>query len=478
VLDSRGGVRLILSGDKRDSTGPAIDDISRIEKQDLAPEAGKIRILLIGVPDDTAPVSLIAMNAAGARRVIGTHAPTRSVADPKDIQAESEFQPKTDIPAHGVRVQVHGGANGANGPLGGTLIRIAPGSDPTKIIQQQTVPEGGIVDIEEATAGPLVAIATINGKDITSQPFDIAKQGGFLDFSAQWDTQGKLYADFDSADIKPDEVVFAETATHKQSYRSVPFQPVASHGTKATLYIYPRIMFTFEWSAQIDDEFLAVGGKFDVANYSFAPYVGGNDGLIIPLPEHFKGARVGEQDQDDVAVAQGEGFRIGRPIPPGGKTFHGQFSMPVEAGSVDWKLDLPLGAFNSGMEIRQTPGMSVQTPSSVHGQVMTVPQGTYYVLPNISILPHQSMQMTISNLPSQPSWKTWAPRIVGLFGLLVMLGGLGIALYRTSTARSDDTARATKKNALLDELVELEKSGQDPTRRAQIASELERLWAD
>ena len=477
VLDSRGGVRLILSGDKRDSTSPAIDDISRIEKQDLAPEVGKIRILLIGVPEDTSQVSLIAMTAAGTRRVIATHAPRRSAADPKDIQAESAFQEKADLPAHGLRVQVHGGPN-ANGPLGGTLIRLAPASDLTKIIQQQTVPEGGIVDLEEATAEPLVAIATINGKDITSQPFDITKKGGFLDFEAHWDTQGRLYADFASADIKPDEVVFAETTMRKQSYRSVPFQPVAGHGTKATLYIYPRIMFTFEWSSQIDDEFLAVGGKFDVTNNSFAPYVGGSDGLIIPLPAHFKGARVNEQDQDDVAVAQGEGFRIGRPIPPGGKVFHGQFSMPVEAGSVDWKLDLPLGAFNSGLEIRQTPGMSVKTPPSVRGQVVTVPQGTYYVVSPISILPHQSMQMTITNLPSQPAWKTWAPRLVGLFGLLTMLGGLGLALYRTSTSRAEDRTRAAKKNELLDELVALEKSGQNEPRRAQIASELERLWVD
>jgi hypothetical protein len=477
VLDSRGGVRLILSGDKRDSTGPAIDDISRIEKQELAPEAGKIRILLLGVPEETAQVSLVAQNAAGVRRVIATHAPTRTAANPKDIQGASSFAPKDDIPAHGVRVQVHGGSN-ANEPLGGTLIRLAPASDPTKIIQQQTVPEGGIVDIEEPTAAPLVAIATINGKDITSQPFDITTKGGFLDFEAHWDAQGKLWADFDSADIKPDDVVFAESTMRRQLYRSVPFQPVAGRGTKATLYIYPRIMFSFEWSSRIDDEFLAVGGKFDLTNNSWAPYVGGSDGLVIPLPAHFKGARVNEQDQDDVAVAQGEGFRIGRPIPPGGKEFHGQFSMPVEHGRVDWKLDLPLGAFNSGMEIMQTPGMSVQTPPSVRGQVMTVPQGTFYVLSQVSILPHQSMQMTISNLPSQPAWKTWAPRIVGLFGLLTMLGGLGLALYRTSTSRAAHSARAAKKSELLDELVELEKSGQNETRRAEIASELERLWAD
>ncbi|HET9990694.1 MAG TPA: hypothetical protein VFQ65_19325 [Kofleriaceae bacterium] len=483
VLDSRGGVRLILSGAKYDSTDPAIDDINRIEKQDLAPEAGKIRVLLMGVPEDGAQVSLVAMNAAGVRRVIASHGATRAAADPKDIQASSSFTPKPDIPAHGLRVQVHGGPN-QDEPIGGVTIRIvpasavAPGADLSKLGQEVKTPDGGLVDVTDPSTEPLIASYTVNGKENQSQPFDLTKQGGILDIEAHWDNQGRVYADFDSADVKPDEVVFAESTMRKQIYRSIPFQPFAGHGTKATLYVYPRIMFSFEWSSRIDDEFLAVGGKFNLTNNSWAPYVGSSDGLIIPLPAHFKGARVGEQDQDDVAVAQGEGFRIGRPIPPGGKEFHGQFSMPIENGRVEWALDLPLGAFQSGMEILQTPGMSVQTPSSVRGQVMTVPQGTFYVLPQISILPHQSMQMTITNLPSQPAWKTWAPRLVGVLGLLTMLGGLALALYRTSASRAAQSDRAAKKNALLDELVELEKSGKNEKRRVQIASELERLWAD
>ncbi|MEO6772269.1 MAG: carboxypeptidase-like regulatory domain-containing protein [Kofleriaceae bacterium] len=483
VLDSRGGVRLILSGDKRASTGPAIDDITRIEKQENAPEAGKIRVLLMGVPETNAQVALVAQNAAGVRRVIASHGAVRVPPDPKDIQFGSTFSPKPDIPAHGLRIQVHGGAN-QDEPMGGVSIRlvpasaVVPGADLTKLGQEVKTPDGGLVDLTDPSVVPLIASVTINGKELESQPFDLTKGGGVLDIEAHWDGQGKQYAEFDSADIKPDEVVFAESTMRKQLYRSVPFQPLAGHGTKVTLYIYPRIMFTFEWSSRIDDEFLAVGGKFDLTNNSWAPYVGSPDGLIIPLPAHFKGARVNEQDQDDVAVAQDQGLRIGRPIPPGGKQFHAQFSMPIEHGEVDWKLDLPLGAFQSGMEIQQTPGMSVHTPAGVHGRVVTVPQGTYYVLSELSILPHQSMQMTISNLPSQPAWKTWAPRLVGLAGLIVMLSGLGLALYRTSTSRTADTTRADKKNELLDELVELEKSGQNETRRAQIASELERLWVD
>ena len=99
-----------------------------------------------------------------------------------------------------------------------------------------------------------------------------------------------------------------------------------------------------------------------------------------------------------------------------------------------WNLDLPLGTFQSGMEILETPGMAVDVPPSVKGEVMTAPQGgTYYVLPSISILPKQAMSMTITNLPSQPAWRLWAPRIVGSLAILTMLVGLGLmalAIFR------------------------------------------------
>ncbi len=61
-----------------------------------------------------------------------------------------------------------------------------------------------------------------------------------------------------------------------------------------------------------------------------------------------------------------------------------------------------------------------------------------------------------------------------------MLGGLGLALVRTSSARAVEAGRAQRRTALLDELVELEKAGdaKHDKRRAQIQSELEQLWGD
>ncbi|MEO8841757.1 MAG: carboxypeptidase-like regulatory domain-containing protein [Kofleriaceae bacterium] len=487
VLDTRSGVRLILSSAKRDSNAPAIDDLVKLGKQDNAPaEPGKLHVTMAGVPEEGASIELLALKAGGGKRTVAKTLATRAPPNPQDIQGQNGFTPKPDMPPHTVRVQVHGGGLDENNPIGGISVRLVPAAAATQgdlsgIGTEQKTPDTGFYDVTDSTKGPLIAAIMINGKEMQSQPFDLAASGGVLDIEAHWDKKGKLGADFDVSGVQPDEVLVAQTTmfSSKTLFRTPPFQPVASHGTEAALLIYPRVLFEFSLTSRIDDEFLAVGGKFEVTNYSWAPYIGGTDGMIIPLPAHFKGARVGEQDQDDVAVAAGEGFRIGRAIPPGGKTFHGQFSLPVDGGNVDWALDLPIGAFQSGLEILQTPGMSVVVPPGVKGETMTVPQGTYFVLPQISIKPKQSMHMTISGLPSMQAWRVWGPRIAGLIAIFLMLGGLAIAIYRTSMARTTDVGRAKKRAELLDELVELEKSGtQDDKRRTQITNELEDLWVD
>ncbi len=482
VLDSRSGIRLILSAEKRESSAPEVDDLTTLDKQEGAPEAGRVRIVLQGVPEDGGKVQLIAQRADGSKRTVGTQSITRAAADPKEMSAQSQFEDKLDMPAHAIRVQVHGGGVDENQPLGGVSVRLVPmaaavpGTDLSNVGTEQKTPDTGFYDTTNTEKDKIVAVITINGKEMLSQPIDLSKHGGWLDIEAHWEKTGKMNAVFETADVKPDEVLYAQTTMFNNTvFRSVPFQQVATRGTKATLFIVPRVLFTFSWTSHIDDEFLAVGGKFQITNNSWAPYIGKDDGIIIPLPKNFKGARVGEQDQDDVAVAAGEGFRIGHPIAPGGKVFHAQFSMPIAAGKVDWKLELPLGAFQSGMEIMQTPGMSVAT--SIKQEVATVQQGTYVVLPAISIPPHKVMEMQIMNLPAQPAWKLWAPRIVGVVAVMVMLGGLSFALYRTSAGRSKE--RAERRSQLLDELVEIEKSGKrDDKRRAQITSELEQLWVD
>ena len=103
------------------------------------------------------------------------------------------------------------------------------------------------------------------------------------DPQANEEAQGKPEVMFDLVP-RPGQVVYAETSMHGQLFRTVPFQPVADRGTRATLFVFPRILFSFSLTSRIDDEYFAVNGRFEVSNNSWVPYVGGPDGLIIPLP--------------------------------------------------------------------------------------------------------------------------------------------------------------------------------------------------
>lgn len=476
VLEPRAGVRLILSSDKRTSSAPPIDDIERIEKQESAVAEGKLRVTLEGVPDPAAEVTLMTV-APGQHPVALAHRkPELAPPDPNDIRAEAQFSSKPDVPPGALEVQIHGGASGANEPIPDIEVRVVPASS-DKVVGGVTAvtAKDGWVRIEKLPLdAPQKMVVTVHGKQLISKPFDLAKTGGAMDVSVEWDGRGKPEVTFD---VDPQaRVIYAETTMRGQLYRSAPVQPVAGHGTRVTLFVYPRVMFSFSLTSHIDDEYLAVSGRFELSNYSWAPYVAGPDGLVVPLPRHFKGAIVAEQDQGDVSVAQGEGFRLARPIPPGGRQFHGGFSLPVEHGTLDWSLDLPLGAFQSGMEILQVPGMTVKLPPNVTGDTMTVPQGTFFVLPRISILPKQAMVMSISGLPSPPMWRVWVPRIVGVFAVSVMLGGLAFALLRRREVSRAEDVRQAKRAKLLDELVELDRSGKPDQRREAVLAELEQLW--
>src|SRR5690606_33839478 len=107
MLDPRGGVRLILSSEKRTSTAPALDDLARNERQDGAPAAGKIRVVLEGGPDDNAAVQLV---DAEQKLVVARAKVQQAPPDPSEVQVSADFNEKSDIPAGTLRVRVHGGS--------------------------------------------------------------------------------------------------------------------------------------------------------------------------------------------------------------------------------------------------------------------------------------------------------------------------------------------------------------------------------
>jgi hypothetical protein len=473
TLDSQMGMRVILSSEKRDSKAPPIDDLGKNDPQ-LATPAGKVRVELEGIADLTATITLI---DAATKKVIGEAKPTVAPPDPSRVQGGAQFAADPKLPAGTLDVEVAGGPGQTEEPLKDIEIRVIPAgsTDMTGGITSATTADGTVRMALQVT-GPQKAVFTINGRPLVSQPFELAKSGGKLVIRAHWDGSGRPEALFDLA-ATPGQVVYAEAVYKGQHYRSMPLQLLESTGSKITVYAFPRIMLKFQLEGDVEDALFAVRGWFEITNYSWAPYRAGPDGLLVPMPHAFKGGIVAETDQSEVAVAAGEGFRIARPIPPLGRKFHAAFSLPVEDGKVAWSLDLPMGAFDSELVLLKTPGMTVQTPPNVSSETRTVPQGTFVLLGPITIGPKQSMVMSVDGLPSPPAWRKWVSDIVGILVVGVILAGICFALVRKPPVAAVATAASdARRQRLLDELVELERSSGNPKRREQLLDELEQLW--
>jgi hypothetical protein len=471
VLESQVGVRMVLSSEKRDSKAPPIDDFAKVDSPIETP-AGKVRVVLEGIGDLKAKVRLV---DAATRKVLGEAQP-ESALDPSQVHAEPQFTADPGLPAGTLDVQVVGGPGQTEEPLADLPIRVIPASSngATGGPASATGPDGTV----RMTAGagePQKVVLAINGHQLVSPPIDLTKSGGKLVIRAHWSDRGRPQALLDVAGT-PGQVVYAECDDRGQHYRSMPFQLIDGAGTKVTIYVFPRVLFRFALDGDAEDEHFVLRGNLEVTNYSWAPYRAGADGMLLPMPHGFTGPRLDDNAQSEVSIVPGEGYRIIRPIPPGGRKFRVAFGLPVDGGRASWALDLPLGAFESELVIRQLPGMTLQTPPNFHAESRTVPQGTFYILAPITIKRNQSMVMAIDGLPSPPRWRAWVQGIVGVLVVTTIVGGLLFSLLARRPAQAADAEAAARRQRLLDELVELERSGANPKRRDQLLAELEQLW--
>ncbi len=487
-LDGQAGFRTILSGEKRDATAANIDQYQT--PQAIPTEPGKVRVTLEGLAQAGTPVRLV---DAATGKVVATQASGSLTGDPSTVTGGSTFTAKPEIAANTLAVYVHGGL-GEDAALADVEIRVisadAQGLDGVGAVKSGADGKLEIKVPDAIAAKPVRVVFKILGRDFVSDVIDTTKTGGTLDIKAQWAAGGRPHALFDLP-YHANQVLYAEaivTGKLEGTYRSLPFLTAPDKGIHLAVIVYPRVMVKFQMRAMIEDQLLAVSGKWTVDNNSWIPYRASADGMLIPAPKSFKGGVIADTNQNDVAVVPGEGFRILRPLPPGSnRPFVAGFSLPVDGGNAEWALDLPLGTVGSEISIRQTPGMKVQLPEGVAGKPEEMSDGAmYFRIADIRIPKGRSMAMSISGLPSPPAWKIWAPRFVGVLVILMIVGGVALALSRTSI-KTPNSVNLARKNALLEELVELERSGADDhpgstssprdRRREQLIAELEKLWS-
>ncbi len=473
--DTSGGAKGMLSGEKLDSGTPAVDE--------LAPGAaalppGRVRVVLDGAPEANIPITLV---DAATKKVVSTTKHRLGAPDPRDFQASGGYEADAAVPPGTIHITMMGGAGAADQPLVSAPVRALPADgDPAAPGIAGTTGADGTLTLTVPPATPVRLVLSVNGRDITSDPFEVQASGGKFQVMAVWGTAGKAEATFDIP-YDPAQVLYAETTMRGQYYRSQPFQTLASAGAQIALGISPRMLFNFDLESFVEDEVMGFRGSFILENYSWIPFKASDDGFLVPLPRGFKGGIIHENFQDQVSVVPGEGLRILRPIGPGSFRFIAGFTMPSDGGVVTWSLDLPLGTWGSSLLVKTLPGMDVKLPSGVKGRYVDMKDGgpQQYLVSEIRIMAQQSMVLSISGMPSQPQWKVWTPRIAGVVVVMLLLGGIAYAVMFTRSPRQravQASAHQVRREKLLEELVELERTGGDLERREKLVLELERIW--
>ncbi|HVV84218.1 MAG TPA: hypothetical protein VHE35_14195 [Kofleriaceae bacterium] len=540
------GLRLMLSGEKRDGGKPAVDDLGTLSPQPDTPvPAGQVDVIIAGVPEDGAPVELV---DAVTGKVLSTDKSGPPAAAPGT--GEARWKPPIDEPTLplgsleatvtvdgdqgpplSVEVRRHApapapgaasgsgpgsasgsgsgsasgsGAGSGSGSGSGSGAASAPapaGSGagsasaasaaaspaaapaPVEAPLTATTNDAGKVTITGLTPGEQVDVVVVTpGGPTPATTVTIPERGGeHLAVDVTWKERGQGSAHLDGAVAGDDRAYYVRTRMHGQLYLSAPFQVTPERGAQLNVVAMPRVMLSFSLTSWVDDQFLAFSGQFTVSNASWAPYMATKDGhttdLALPMPA----AATGLQVRDDFASLVGtdpeRGFILRRPIPPGGLDFYAGFSIKVDDGVARWDMPLPIGSFESGLELLRpntTTRIVVAPGTKVAIDEAKDSRGTFWVMSPITIPPSQRMVFTVTGLPKPPAWNWWSKAIVGAIVLVILLGGLGLALHRGAAEAARDATRA-RYDRLLDELVGLERDGADPVRRAALLAELEAL---
>jgi hypothetical protein len=479
------GLRMVLSGETRTSTQPPLDDLGRLEAQLPNIPGGTVAVAVLArQPDDGATIELV---EAATGKVLQNERVGRS-AD-AGMNANSRFggfEPDDATPPGSLRVFA---ISGDGRPLPDTTVTLVPAeAGPTPPAPLQT-DASGKVTFTGVTPGQWRVVLQAGRASGESEPIAVpADKGGRVVGILSWfEGIPPRLVQLRGVPATPDPL-FVRLRGKGGIRKSLPFQPLADRGSTAPFELGPQLVFAFGADGSVDDRYLGFSGRFTIGNMWSTPYKAGDDGLLIKLPAGHVGGVVGEEDQKWVAPEAYEGFRIRRAIKPGESSFVAGFSLPIDDGTVEWKLDLPYGATQSRIALLDHPGMRVMLPGGAVGtcdvnpqtgqrapQCKTAPNGLdFYLVDDIEIGAGQSMVMKVTGLPNMPAWKIWMPRLAGLIVLaLITLTVVVVLRARRAGQRGAGAARIQE---LMTELVEMERKGQGGKRKEALLAELEALW--
>jgi hypothetical protein len=471
------GMRMILSGLAKDSKEGSIDDYKSLETQLPNVPAGAVTVAVVTERHDEG--GTIELCDAATGKVLATE----KLPPAQEATASSEgrfgpFEPDTRVPPGTLRIVALGGPQA--GPLVGARVALAPATPGVEAPATAVTDENGRAVLTGIAPGTYTVMMSTDDRDVQSDPIEIpADTGGRVVGAMQWfEGIPPRMIPIRSIPATPEPLYIQLKTAGGVVRKGLPFMPAPDHGHTSVFELGDRLRFGFGLTGSVDDKYYAVNGQFTLINNWWSPYRAGEDGLVIPLPANFVGAILADEDKQRVTPEPYSGFRIRRPLPPGPYQFQGGFSLPIDTdGAAQWDLDLPWGAFSSNVNLIESPGMKVELPGGARGLSQTSRTGTkFYAVSDIDIAAGQRMSMVIRGLPVAPAWKTWLPRFAGLAVLVLLVFTVWLAVKARGTGTGTRAAADARIQALMDELVEIEKQGQGGKRKEALLAELEQLW--
>lgn len=249
-------------------------------------------------------------------------------------------------------------------------------------------------------------------------------------------------------DVPAGQVYVAEVLAQKTLLRSTPFLTAAHAGVRRIIFGYDGLLFALQGGAQPDDEGLWFELRMLVANVSPAPFDPGPAGVLLPLPDGARSAKL-QEDDPSFTIDGGQAVRARRAIPPGQVSADVMLSLPIENGQVDVAMAAPLGMFQSQLAVLKTDNMVLTPPAGTKApDVRRADDGReYYVLADLQIAPGDALRFKVAGLPVPAHWEGWVRALAGvLVSLLVALGV--VAATRRPRRRAEPATGADAKREL------------------------------
>lgn len=195
------------------------------------------------------------------------------------------------------------------------------------------------------------------------------------------------------------QVLYADALSRGQHVRSMPFATVGDRGAAVRILVYPRLVPTYRFTIEVDDDQARVAIRVTLANNAWRPYSDGQP-LTIPLPRSALAAAVAA-DSTDLATVGPAGLVIARPLPPGGVIIDASVTLPAVGGIIPWSLDLTHGAFDSELFVERD-GVTVDVPPALELRETSSNDGVpFWAASGIFFVPGATLALTIH--PPTPS---------------------------------------------------------------------------